>query len=50
VYQHKTHAARGITSRYGIHLLVWFEFYDDVLNAIAREKELRSGGENGRST
>ena len=38
-YQHKTHAARGFTSRYGIHLLVWFECYDDVLNAIAREKE-----------
>ena len=41
VYQHKTHAARGFTSRYGIHLLVWFECYDDVLNAIAREKELK---------
>ena len=41
VYQHKTRAARGFTSRYGIHLLVWFECYDDVLNAIAREKELK---------
>ena len=41
VYQHKTHAARGFTSRYGIHLLVWYECYDDVLNAIAREKELK---------
>ena len=40
-YQHKTHAAREFTSRYGIHLLVWFECYDDVLNAIAREKELK---------
>ena len=40
-YQHKTHAARGFTSRYGIHLLVWFECYDDVLNAIAWEKELK---------
>ena len=41
VYQHKTHAAREFTSRYRIHLLVWFECYDDVLNAIAREKELK---------
>jgi putative endonuclease len=41
VYQHKTHAARGFTSRYGIHLLVWFECYDDILNAITREKELK---------
>ena len=41
VYQHKTHAARGFTSRYGIHLLVWFECYDDIRNAITREKELK---------
>jgi putative endonuclease len=39
VHQHKTHGARGFTSRYGIHLLVWFESYDDVRNAITREKE-----------
>ena len=50
VYQHKTHAARGFTSRYGIHLLVWFECHDDIRNAIARAKESRSGGGNGRST
>ena len=41
VYQHKTHAARGFTPRYGIHLLVWFECYDDILDAITREKELK---------
>ena len=41
VYQHKTQAARGFTSRYGIHLLVWFECYDDILDAITREKELK---------
>jgi putative endonuclease len=41
VYQHKTHAARGFTSRYNVHLLVWFEIYDDPLNAIAREKEIK---------
>ena len=42
VYQHKTHAARGFTARYGVHLLVWFECYDDVINAISREKELKN--------
>jgi len=40
-YQHKTHAAKGFTSRYDVHLLVWFETYDDPLNAIAREKEIK---------
>src|SRR5207302_1095046 len=41
IYEHKTDAVCGFTSRYGVHLLVWFECYDDVLHAIAREKELK---------
>jgi putative endonuclease len=41
VYEHRTDAVRGFTSRYGVHLLVWFESYDDVANAIAREKEFK---------
>ena len=41
VYQHKNDVVRGFTSRYGVHLLVWFEIYDDILNAITREKELK---------
>jgi len=41
VYEHKTDAVRGFTSRYGVHVLVWFEAYDDVTNAITREKELK---------
>jgi putative endonuclease len=40
-YQHKTHAARGFTSRYSVDMLVWFETYDDPINAIAREKEIK---------
>jgi putative endonuclease len=41
VYQHRTRAVRGFTSRYNIHHLVWFEIYDDPLHAIAREKEIK---------
>jgi putative endonuclease len=40
VYQHKNDVVRGFTSRYGVHLLVWFEIYDDVVSA-TREKELK---------
>ena len=29
------------TARYRVSKLVWFEIYDDVLTAIAREKELK---------
>ena len=41
VYQHKTGVVPGFTRRYHVHLLVWFECYDDPLTAIAREKELK---------
>ena len=41
VYQHKTKATPGFTSRYGVQRLVWFEAYDDPTNAILREKELK---------
>jgi putative endonuclease len=41
VYQHKTKAMPGFTSRYRIQHLVWFEVYDDPSTAIAREKEIK---------
>jgi putative endonuclease len=41
VYQHKTKAIPGFTSRYGVDRLVWFESYDDPTTAITREKELK---------
>jgi putative endonuclease len=40
-YEHKTSVVRGFTSRYHVHLLVWFECYDNALTAIAREKEIK---------
>jgi putative endonuclease len=41
VYEHKKDFVQSFTSRYGVHLLVWFECYDDPTNAITREKELK---------
>jgi putative endonuclease len=41
VYQHKTKATPGFTSRYGVTRLVWFETYDDPTTAITREKEIK---------
>jgi putative endonuclease len=40
-YEHRSKAADGFTSRYGVDKLVWFEIYDDAASAIAREKELK---------
>ncbi len=41
VYEHKTKAVPGFTSKYGVDWLVWFECYDDPMSAITREKELK---------
>ena len=41
VYEHKTKAIPGFTSRYNVTRLVWFECYDDPTNAIAREKDIK---------
>jgi putative endonuclease len=48
VYEHKNDVVHGFTSRYGVHLLVWFECYDDATNAITREKELKKWRRNWR--
>ena len=49
IYEHKSKAVAGFTRRYSIDKLVWFEIYDDVLTAIAREKELKKWREIGKS-
>jgi putative endonuclease len=41
VYEHRTKAVGGFTTRYSVDKLVWFEVYEDAGTAIAREKELK---------
>ena len=41
IYEHKTKAVSGFTSRYNVTRLVWFECYDDPTNAIVREKDIK---------
>ena len=41
IYEHRTDAVPGFTSRYGVKRLVWFEIYQDAISAISREKELK---------
>jgi putative endonuclease len=41
VFEHRSKATRGFTSRYNITKLVWFEIYDDPISAISREKEIK---------
>ena len=42
-YEHRNGLVEGFTSRYGCKMLVWYEGYDRMDEAIAREKQLKSG-------
>jgi putative endonuclease len=41
VYEHKTKAAESFTKKYNVDRLIYFEQFDDIENAIRREKRLK---------
>lgn len=43
VYQHKTKAFKGFTSKYNCDKLVYFEEFNDINQAITREKQIKAG-------
>ena len=42
IFQHKTHAFEGFTSKYNVTSLVYFEQHGDVMTAIRRETEMKA--------
>ena len=43
VYQHKHKLVDGFTKKYSVDKLGYFEVYEDIRFAIAREKQIKSG-------
>ena len=43
VYQHKEKLVEGFTKKYNINKLIYFEVFEDSLNAITREKQIKAG-------
>jgi putative endonuclease len=41
VGEHKEKVVLGLTKRYGVNILVWYEIYGDINDAIAREKQIK---------
>ena len=41
--EHREGLIEGFTKKYGCKLLVWYERYDEMLTAIAREKHIKGG-------
>jgi putative endonuclease len=42
-WMHRTGAVEGFTSEYRCKSLVWYEVHENMLSAIAREKQLKAG-------
>lgn len=42
-YEHREGLVPGFTTRYGCKLLVWYERYETMPGAIAREKQIKAG-------
>jgi putative endonuclease len=43
VYEHKEKLADGFTRKYNIVKLVYYEVFEDIENAILREKQIKAG-------
>jgi len=41
VWEHKSDAIEGFTKRYGVHILVHYEIYATIPDAILREKQMK---------
>ncbi len=41
IWQHRNDEAVGFTQKYAVHQLVYYELYDDISDALRREKQLK---------
>ena len=41
VYEHKNDVQESFTQKYGVHILVYYEYTNDVNAAIVREKQMK---------
>ncbi len=42
VWEHKNNVIESFTSKYGVHILVWYESHDTMESAIQREKAIKN--------
>lgn len=43
LYEHRNGLMDGFTKKYNVHKLVYYEVFDDIENAILREKQIKAG-------
>lgn len=42
-FEHREGVAKGFSAKYSCKILVWYELHDTMLEAIAREKQIKAG-------
>ena len=48
VYEHKEEVVEGFTKKYNITKLVYYEIFDDILDDIFREKQIKAGSRQNK--
>ncbi len=43
IWQHKSKVTKGFSSKYNLTRLVYFELFEDMYEAISREKQIKAG-------
>ena len=43
IYEHKSKLIEGFTKKYNVDKLVYYVLFDDIYNAITREKQIKGG-------
>lgn len=43
IWQHQNDLVDGFTKKYKVHKLVYYEIFEDIYEAISREKQLKAG-------
>lgn len=43
IYEHKSKVFEGFTNKYNVDKLVYYEIYDNIYDAITREKQIKAG-------
>lgn len=42
IYEHKNKMQKGFSEKYNLDRLVYYEMYEEIIDAIAREKQIKA--------
>ncbi len=42
-FEHRAGLIKGFSARYGCKMLIWYELHETMIDAIAREKQIKAG-------